>query len=123
MMTIRTLFVLALVAFGECSALAEECHGPKDVPSPESPPKENMSPKPALTRGVVVGIKRDQKKVTLRHEEIKSPPMAAMTMNFTVTPGVMLDALNVKDVVLFSVVKENGILIIDHIEKDGGKTP
>lgn len=55
-------------------------------------------------------------RVTLRHEEIKSINMSAMTMPFYVRDPSMLQAIKVGDAVLFSVVREQGRLVITHLK-------
>ena len=55
-------------------------------------------------------------RVTLRHEEIKSISMSAMTMPFYVRDPSMLQTIKVGDAVLFTVVREQGRLVITDIK-------
>lgn len=55
-------------------------------------------------------------RVTLRHEEIKSINMSAMTMPFYVRDPSMLQTIKVGDAVLFVVVREQGRLVITHLK-------
>jgi Cu(I)/Ag(I) efflux system protein CusF len=55
-------------------------------------------------------------RVTLRHEEIKSINMSAMTMPFYVRNPSMLQTIKVGDAVLFVVVREQGRLVITHLK-------
>ena len=55
-------------------------------------------------------------KVTLKHEPIQSIQMEAMTMPFKVKDAAQLNALKVGDKVRFTVVENDGELIIQQIE-------
>lgn len=61
-------------------------------------------------------IDLESARVTLRHEEIKSINMSAMTMPFYVRDPSMLQAIKVGDAVLFAVVREQGRLVITHLK-------
>jgi len=58
--------------------------------------------------GEVRRIQKDTNKITLRHGEIKSLDMPAMTMVFTVRDPKWLDQFKVGDKVLFAVEKPVG---------------
>jgi Cu(I)/Ag(I) efflux system periplasmic protein CusF len=70
-----------------------------------------------LASGEVRRIDRAQNKVTLRHGELKSVEMPAMTMAFTVREPKQLDPLKVGDKVVFKVVKQpDGALVVTDIK-------
>ena len=58
--------------------------------------------------GEVVKLDRTQQKITLKHEEIKSLDMPAMTMSYRMKDPAALDTLKVGDRVRFDAEKING---------------
>ena len=70
-----------------------------------------------MTTGEVRRIDKTQRKITLRHGEIKSLEMPPMSMVFQVRDAALLDAVKVGDKVLFSAAKEaDGSLIVTAIK-------
>lgn len=70
-----------------------------------------------LASGEVRRIDKAQRKITLRHGEIKSLDMPPMSMVFQVRDAGLLDAVKVGDKVLFSAAKEaDGTLIVTAIK-------
>lgn len=61
-----------------------------------------------MATGEVRRIDKAQKKITLRHGEIKSLEMPPMTMVYAVRDPKLLDAVRVGDKVLFRAAKEDG---------------
>ena len=55
-------------------------------------------------------------RVTLRHGEIKSVNMSPMTMVFGVRDVSMLETLKVGDAILFTVVRDQGRLIVTQMK-------
>lgn len=69
-----------------------------------------------MADGEVRRIDKAQKKITLRHGEIKSLEMPPMSMVFQVRDAALLDAVKVGDKVRFSAAKEaDGSLIVTAI--------
>ena len=66
--------------------------------------------------GEVRRIDKEAKKVTLRHGPIVGFDMSAMTMVFVVKTAQMLETLKVGDKVRFTVVRENGAMILESLE-------
>jgi Cu/Ag efflux protein CusF len=62
-------------------------------------------------------IERDQLKITLQHEEIKSLEMPAMRMVFRVDSLVLLDGIAIGDVVKFTAVQRGGSYLVTNIRK------
>lgn len=69
-----------------------------------------------LTEGEVRKIDMDNKKITLRHGEIKNLGMPAMSMVFQVKDPAMLDKIKIGDKVRFTAEKMNGALTVTNIE-------
>lgn len=69
-----------------------------------------------LTDAEVRRIDIANKKITLRHGEIKSISMPAMTMIFQVRDPALLDKVKVGDKVRIAVEKANGALVITQMQ-------
>jgi Cu(I)/Ag(I) efflux system protein CusF len=69
-----------------------------------------------MTEGVIRKIDAAQKKITIKHGEIKNLDMPGMTMVFQVKDPAMLDTVKAGDKVKFRVEKEGGALIITNIQ-------
>jgi Cu/Ag efflux protein CusF len=61
-------------------------------------------------------IDLENSRVTLRHGEIESVNMSAMTMVFAVRDVSMLEAIKVGDAILFTVVRDQGRLVVTQIK-------
>ncbi|PKN40856.1 MAG: hypothetical protein CVU60_13475 [Deltaproteobacteria bacterium HGW-Deltaproteobacteria-18] len=71
-----------------------------------------------MTRGDVRRIDKENKKITIRHEEIRDLNMPPMTMVFQVRDAALLDKVRIGDKVRFRAVEEGGALMITDMEKD-----
>jgi Cu(I)/Ag(I) efflux system periplasmic protein CusF len=69
-----------------------------------------------LTEGEVRKVDPENKKITIRHGELKSLDMPAMTMIFRVKDPAMLDQVKVGDKVRFRADKVNGAFTVMEIE-------
>lgn len=70
-----------------------------------------------LVQAEIRQINENKQSVTLKHEEIKSIDMPAMTMRFFVKDKAMLEGFTVGDQVLFSVNVVDQNLIIQTLKK------
>ena len=70
----------------------------------------------AMTAGEVRKVDMENKKITLRHGEIKNLGMPGMTMVFQVKDPAMLDKLKQGDKVMFKAEKANGALVVTEIQ-------
>jgi Cu(I)/Ag(I) efflux system periplasmic protein CusF len=68
-----------------------------------------------MTDGEVRKIDKDAKKITLKHAEIKSLDMPAMTMVFQVRNPALLDAVKPGDKVKFAVEMVGTTMVITEI--------
>ena len=69
----------------------------------------------AMTDGEVRKIDKENKKITLKHGEIKNLGMPGMTMVFQVKDPSMLDSVKQGDKVMFKAEKANGALMVTEI--------
>ena len=76
-----------------------------------------------MTGAEVKKIDKPLKKITLKHEEIKSLDMPPMTMVFQVPDAQWLDSVKVGDKVLFQVERRDGAMVITKLQPTatGGK--
>ncbi len=70
----------------------------------------------AMTGGEVRKVDKENKKITLRHGEIKNLEMPGMTMVFQVKDPAMLDMVKQGDKVMFKAEKANGALVVTEIQ-------
>ena len=70
----------------------------------------------AMTDGEVRKIDKENKKITLKHGEIKNLEMPGMTMVFQVKDPAMLDRVKTGDKVMFKAEKANGAMVVTEIQ-------
>ncbi len=68
---------------------------------------------PDWKRGSIVKVEPEKSRVVLKHQQIKSIGMEAMTMPFKVVEGVNLAPFKAGDKVRFTVAERNDHLVID----------
>lgn len=71
---------------------------------------------PDMSDGEVRKIDKENKKITLKHGEIKNLGMPGMTMVFQVKDPAVLDTLKQGDKVMFKAEKANGALVVTDIQ-------
>lgn len=104
-----TLAVLSLVA---ASGIFASVHAQTAAPSATGTMQTSAG---AMTDGEVRKVDKDNKKITLRHGEIKNLEMPGMTMVFQVKDAAMLDMVKQGDKVVFKAEKANGALVVTEI--------
>lgn len=70
----------------------------------------------AMTDGEVRKVDKENKKITLKHGEIKNLEMPGMTMVFQVKDPAMLDMVKAGDKVMFKAEKAGGALVVTEIQ-------
>ena len=70
----------------------------------------------AMSDGEIRKVDKDQKKITIKHGELKALDMPPMTMVFQVKDPAMLDQVKVGDKVRFNAERLNGAITITAIE-------
>jgi Cu/Ag efflux protein CusF len=103
-----TLFVM-FAAFSASPAWSQA------APTP-SPAQTKAAPAAPLTDGEVRKVDRAGGQLTLKHGEIKSLNMPAMTMAYPVSNAALLDKFKVGDKVLFKATNDGGKLIVTDIK-------
>jgi Cu/Ag efflux protein CusF len=69
-----------------------------------------------MTEGEVRKVDAENKKITLKHGEIKNLEMPGMTMVFQVKDPAMLDKVKVGDKVRFHAERAGGAIVVTDIE-------
>ena len=69
-----------------------------------------------MADGEIRKIDKENKKVTIKHSEIKSLDMPAMTMVFKVKDSAMLDKLSAGDKVKFKAIQTDGGLWVTELQ-------
>lgn len=69
-----------------------------------------------MSEGVVRKVDKDQRKITIRHGELKNLDMPPMTMVFQVTDPAFVEQANVGDEVSFIAEKIDGKYTVTRIE-------
>ena len=111
---LKTLFAgISLALLTPMAALANDAHH-KPAPAETSTPAGVAD----MTDAEVRKIDMDTGKVTLRHADIKSLDMPAMTMVFVVKDKTMLDKLKTGDKVKFKAINDAGKFTVTEIQKD-----
>jgi Cu/Ag efflux protein CusF len=70
----------------------------------------------AMADGEVRKVDKDNKKITIKHGEIKSLDMPPMTMVFQVSDAAFLDKIKPGDKVQFNVVKDGSKLTVTELK-------
>jgi Cu/Ag efflux protein CusF len=106
--TPKTLIAaVAIAMLTPLGALADDAH--------HKPAAAKAAGADDLTDGEVRKVDLDAGKLTLKHADIKSLDMPAMTMVFAVKDKAMLDKLKTGDKVRFKVVNDGGKFTLTEI--------
>jgi Cu(I)/Ag(I) efflux system protein CusF len=69
-----------------------------------------------MTDGEIRKVDKDNKKITIKHGEIKNLDMPAMTMVFQVKDPAMLDQVQSGDKIKFKVIKTDSGMVVTEIQ-------
>ena len=120
MKKLKQLFVLLAVLGGAASAQAASHAG-----APMTMPAEVKKEIPAAAGGMAMGdmadgeirkVDMDNKKITIKHGEIKNLDMPGMTMVFQVKDPAMLTTVKTGDKVRFKAEKSGGAIVVTEIQ-------
>ena len=89
MKNLKTLLIIAALAAG--AAHAQTAVTPADAPMAMDSKKQAAAPAGDMTEAEVRKVDMDNKKITLKHGDIKNLDMPGMTMVFQVKYPAMLD--------------------------------
>jgi Cu(I)/Ag(I) efflux system periplasmic protein CusF len=111
---LKTLLILTAMSAG--AAHAQTTPKPADAPMAMDSKKEAPAPAGDMTEAEVRKVDLDNKKITLKHGDIKNLDMPGMTMVFRVKDPAMLDKVKAGDKVLFTAEKSNGALVVTDLK-------
>ena len=114
MKTLKLLAVtsaLSLAALWADNALAQATMEPAKAGGTKTDPAAAD-----MSDGEVRKIDKDNKKITLKHGDIKNLDMPGMTMVFQVKDAALLDKVQVGGKVKFKAVKEDGKFMVTEIQ-------
>lgn len=114
MKNLKTLLIITAIAAG--AAHAQTAMKPGDAPMAMDGKKEMTAPTGDMTEAEVRKVDMDNKKITLKHGEIKNLDMPGMTMVFQVKDPAMLDKVKAGDKVRFKAEKSNGALVVTDLQ-------
>ena len=104
---------LTLTLSAPTTAQAEEKHHPAAAPGATASAPATAT---AMTDGEVRKIDLDAGKLTLKHADIKSLDMPAMTMVFVVKDKALLDKLKTGDKIKFRAINDAGKFTVTEIQ-------
>nr|WP_315189799.1 copper-binding protein [uncultured Albidiferax sp.] len=108
MKNVKLLLVLAAMLAG--SVHAQSTMNTGDVKKEVSASSADMS------EGEIRKVDTDNKKITIKHGDIKNLDMPGMTMVFQVKDPAMLDKVKAGDKVRFKAEKANGAIVVTDIQ-------
>ena len=111
----RTLTVLAAVLIS-CTLTARAASHAAAAPPAATAAASASQSSATMTSAEVRKVDKDNKKITLKHGEIKNLDMPPMTMVFKVKDAGMLDKVQAGDKVMFSAEKIDGAYTVTGIE-------
>jgi Cu(I)/Ag(I) efflux system protein CusF len=112
MKTIQTTLILAALLTGAAHAQSS----PATAAPVLSGRSEATATSAAMTEGEIRKVDKDNKKITIKHGEIKNLDMPGMTMVFSVSDPAMLDKLKTGDKVRFMASNADGKITVTHIQ-------
>jgi Cu(I)/Ag(I) efflux system protein CusF len=113
----RSLVLVLAAATGTALALQAQAGGDHGAHKPSAQAvAQAVAPTADMTDGEVRKVDKDAAKVTVKHADIKSLDMPAMTMVFNVRDKAVLDNVKAGDKVKFKVVNDAGKFTITDIQ-------
>ncbi len=116
MKAIKTLTLTALIAAGSTGALPALAqamdHGKMHGPAASAPAQE-------MTEGEIRKVDKENRKLTIKHGEIKNLDMPGMTMVFQVNDAAMLEQVKAGDKIRFKVERKGASLVVTEIQPAG----
>jgi Cu/Ag efflux protein CusF len=111
MKSLNQLFLTSAIAFVIALSTASFAQEPK----PDAA-KAVMVSDADMTNAEVRKVDKEAKKITLKHEAIKSLDMPGMTMVFQVKDAALLDKTKAGDKVKFKVIKDGNAYVVTEIK-------
>jgi len=114
----KTIFPAPRASFAALALFAAVCIPPAATAQTQPPAApEAATALTELTDGEVRKVDSDNRKITLKHGEIRNLDMPPMTMTFNVKDAALLDKLQIGDRVRFRAEKDKGSYWVTVIER------
>ena len=119
MKTSTTLTLSALIGMSFALSLPGIAHG-MDQSSHGKTGTTSLPTSPAdMTAGEIRKVDKDNKKLTIKHGEIRNLDMPGMTMVFQVKDTAMVDQVKVGDKVRFKVERAGSGFVVTELQQAG----
>ncbi|MDB5929264.1 MAG: hypothetical protein JWR60_971 [Polaromonas sp.] len=115
MKNINTLLILWALLAGAVSAHAMS-HGSAPMMADHAQKDAVMAVPTDLAEGEVRKVDLENKKITIKHGDIKSLDMPGMTMVFQVRDAALLEKAKAGDKIRFKAEKANGAIVVTDIQ-------
>ncbi len=115
MKNLKTLLILIAAIAATASAQAAS-HAGAPMAMPDGMKAGAMAASAEMTDGEIRKVDMEAKKITLKHEAIKSMDMPGMTMVFQVKDPAMLTKVKAGDKIKFKVEKAGGAMVVTEIQ-------
>lgn len=113
--TLTTALTLAAATLFSSFALADSAKS-QDQLGKAAPATAMAAADAEMTNAEVRKVDKDSKKITLKHEAIKSLDMPAMTMVFQVKDSALLDKVQTGDKVKVKIIQEGRAYMVTEIK-------
>lgn len=115
MKNLKTLLILTAMLAGATSAYATS-HASAPMIKDDAKKEMPMAASADMAEGEIRKVDMDNKKITIKHGEIKNLDMPGMTMVFQVKDPAMLDKVKAGDKVRFKAEKAGGAIVVTDIQ-------
>ena len=112
----KLIAALCLLAVSSGTAWATS-HPESPAMAPKAAASAASASAESMTEGEVRKIDKENKKITLKHGEIKNLGMPGMTMVFQMSDAAMADKLKAGDKVRFTADKQGSAFVVTRIDK------
>ena len=115
MKTLKTLIGISALLLGSASVFAAS-HAGAPMAKDDTKVSKPMAAPANMAEGEIRKVDVENKKITIKHGEIKNLEMPGMTMVFQVKDAAMLDKVKTGDKVRFKAEKSGGAIVVTDIE-------
>jgi Cu/Ag efflux protein CusF len=115
MKNVKSMLAISAMLLATASAFAAS-HAGAPMAKEEMKKEMPMAMSKDVTDGEIRKVDMENKKITIKHGEIKNLDMPGMTMVFQVKDAAMLDKVKAGDKVRFKAEKSNGAIVVTDLE-------
>ena len=115
MKNLKVLLIASTLLAGASYSFAAS-HAGAPMPMGDTKAEKSMTASADMADGEIRKVDMDNKKITIKHGEIKNLDMPGMTMVFQVKDPAMLSAVKTGDKVRFKAEKSGGAIVVTEIQ-------